>query len=86
MTVGMVIGTFVYFLVTVGVALAALMDWNMNRDAAREFEDRTGCADIQARYERDARAAARRIVQSPLWPLLAIAGASRIYRDSKEDA
>lgn len=87
MTTELVIAAVVviYAFTTALTALTAFSQWMIHRDLAREYEDRPRYADLRAEHQRKTREAARRFMQSPMWPLTALVAARRIYRDSRED-
>jgi len=88
--------TVAYAFGVLAMSIFGLLDWgvarSLQRDNARHHW--TDGAQWQREHkqrqheehEREARAGARRFVQSPLWPLLAIGALVRIINDSKEDA
>jgi hypothetical protein len=78
MTALLIVLAVVYVLGVIVVALHGVLDWTVSREFQRDFPRRA------QQYDLEARAAARRFVQSPLWPLLAIGALVRIYADSKE--
>jgi hypothetical protein len=85
----------IYAIGVLVVATWGLLDWGMarslQRDYVRDWQRHSGwLRDFDDRQvvecDREAREGARRFVQSPLWPLLALGVLVRIVNDSKGEA